>query len=64
MTAPTSAPWPYRPALIRAALALLLAIVSMMFDNWAGTALMIVAIVVGILAAVDLYRAWGRRAQR
>lgn len=64
MTAPTTATWPYRTALIRAALALLLAIVSMMFDNWAGMALMIAAILVGILAAVDLFRAWGNRAGR
>jgi hypothetical protein len=63
MTAPTPAPWPYRSALILAASALLLAIVSMMFDSWVGTALMIGAIAAGVLSALGLYQAWGRRSR-
>jgi hypothetical protein len=32
--------------------------VSMMFENWTGTALMVGSIVMDVLAAVNFYCAW------
>jgi hypothetical protein len=55
---PLSTSWPFNFSLILAALALLTAIVSMMFENWTGTALMVGSIVVDILSMVSFYRAW------
>jgi Na+/H+ antiporter NhaD/arsenite permease-like protein len=55
---PISNPWPFNRSLIFAALALLTAIVSMMFENWTGTVLMVGSIVLDVLAAVSFYRAW------
>jgi len=50
--------------LIFAAIALLTAIVSMMFENWTGTALMVTSIVVDVLAMVSFYRAWAVHPKR
>ena len=58
MIDPISTPWPFNLSLIFAAIALLTAIVSMMFENWTGTALMVTSIVVDVLAMVSFYRAW------
>jgi len=55
---PISRPWPFNFSLILAAIALLTAIVSMMFENSAGTALMVASIVADVLAMVYFYRAW------
>jgi len=55
---PISDPWPFNRSLIFAAIALLTAIVSMMFENWTGTALMAVSIAVDVLAMASFYRAW------
>jgi hypothetical protein len=44
--------------LILAASALLTAIVSMMFETWTGTVLMVGSIALDVLAAVSFYRAW------
>jgi hypothetical protein len=55
---PISTPWPFNFSLIWAAAALLTAIVSMMFENWTGTALMAGSIVMDVLAMVSFYRAW------
>ena len=55
---PISNPWPFNHALIFAAIALLTAIVSMMFENGTGTVLMVVSIVVDVLAMASFYRAW------
>ena len=58
MNDPISTPWPFNFTLILAAAALLTAIVSMMFENWTGTALMVGSIVMDVLAAVNFYCAW------
>ena len=58
MIDPISNPWPFNHSLIFAAIALLTAIVSMMFENWTGTALMVASIVVDVLAMASFYRAW------
>jgi hypothetical protein len=61
---PISTPWPFNYSLILAATALLTAIVSMMFENWAGTALMVGSIVIDVLAMVSFYRAWAIQPKR
>jgi Na+/H+ antiporter NhaD/arsenite permease-like protein len=61
---PISTPWPFNLSLIFAAIALLTAIVSMMFENWTGTALMVTSIVVDVLAMVSFYRAWAVHPKR
>ena len=58
MKDPISSPWPFNFSVILAAIALLTANVSMMFENWAGTALMLASIAVDALAMVYFYRAW------
>ena len=58
MSNPIQNPWPFNFCLLLAATALLTAIVSMMFENWAGTVLMVGSIVVDVLAMVSFYRAW------
>lgn len=58
MNDPISTPWPFNFSLILAASALLTAIVSMMFENWGGTALMAASIALDVLATVSFYRAW------
>lgn len=64
MIDPISTPWPFNLSLIFAAIALLTAIVSMMFENWTGTALMVTSIVVDVLAMVSFYRAWAVHPKR
>jgi hypothetical protein len=55
---PISSPWPFNFSLILAAIALLTAIVSMMFENWVGTTLMLASIAVDVMAMVNFYHAW------
>jgi hypothetical protein len=53
--------WAYRPALILTATALLVAMVSMMFASWVGTALALGAAVLTILAGRRFWEAWRKR---
>ena len=55
MSAPNVAPWPFRSSLILIAAALLLAIVSMAFEGWIGTALVAAAV---LLAVYGGYTYW------
>ena len=64
MIDPISSPWPFNLSLIFAAIALLIAIVSMMFTNWAGTTLMVASIIVDVMAMVSFYRAWAVHPRR
>jgi hypothetical protein len=61
MSAANSTLWPYRSVLILSAIALMLGGASMMFEGWIGTALLVGAIVIVILAAVRFWQSWPRR---
>jgi hypothetical protein len=61
MTPANGTLWPYRSVLILSAIALMLGGVSMMFEGWIGTALLVGAIVILILAAVRFWQSWPRR---
>ena len=53
--------WPYRSVLILSAIALMLGGLSMIFEGWIGTALLVGATVIVILAAARLWQCWPRR---
>jgi hypothetical protein len=61
MTTPTDTVWPYRSVLILSAIALMLGGLSMMFEDWIGSALLVGAIVIAIVAAVRFWQCWPRR---
>ena len=58
MTVPTDAKWPYRPALLLAAIALLLAMGSMLTVAWISTLLLVAAAVFGLVAVMHFWQKW------
>jgi glucose-6-phosphate-specific signal transduction histidine kinase len=58
MTLPTEAKWPYRPALLLAAIALLLAMASMLAAAWIATLLLVAAVVFALVAVVHFWQKW------
>jgi hypothetical protein len=61
MTAPKPRQWPLAPALRYAAFALLLAGAALMVQGWLSTAMWLAAVVLLVLAAVQLVKNWRRR---
>jgi hypothetical protein len=61
MTAANNTAWPYRSVLILSAIALILGGMSMMFEDWRGSALLVGAIIIIISAAVRFWNYWPRR---
>jgi energy-coupling factor transporter transmembrane protein EcfT len=62
MTAPRTPQWPLTPALRLAALALLFAAAALVVKGWLSTAMWLIAVVLVVLAAVQLAKNWRRRA--
>jgi fatty acid desaturase len=58
MTLPTEAKWPYRPALLLAAIALLLAMASMLAVTWIATLLLVAAVVFALVAVMHFWQKW------
>ena len=58
MTVPPRAKWPYRPALLLAALALLLAMASMLAAAWIATLLLVGAVVFALVAVMHFWQKW------
>jgi hypothetical protein len=58
MTVPSEAKWPYRPALLLAAIALLLAMASMLAAAWIATLLLIAAVVFALIAVMHFWQKW------
>jgi hypothetical protein len=58
MTVSSDTTWPYRHALVRTAIALLLAMGSMMSDGRISTLLLAVGLVVALVAAMRFWQAW------
>jgi hypothetical protein len=58
MTIPTNAKWPYRPALLLAAIALLLAMGSMLAVAWVATLLLVAAAVFALVAVMHFWQKW------
>jgi hypothetical protein len=58
MTVPSDPKWPYRPALLLAAVALLLAMGSLMSAGWIGTLLLAAAVVFALVAARHFWQIW------
>jgi hypothetical protein len=58
MTVPPQAKWPYRPALLLAALALLLAMASMLAAAWIANLLMVGAVVFALVAVMHFWQKW------
>jgi fatty acid desaturase len=58
MTIPTNAKWPYRPALLLAAIALLLAMGSMLAVAWIATLLLVAAAVFALVAVMHFWQKW------
>ena len=63
MTSPTPRPWPFIPTLRLAALALIIAVASLMFEGWTGDVLMVVAMLLALWGVAGYVRAWRRRSQ-
>jgi hypothetical protein len=58
MTVPPQAKWPYRPALLLAAIALLLTMASMLAAAWIATLLLVVAAVFALVAVTHFWQKW------
>jgi hypothetical protein len=58
MTVPTDAKWPYRPALLLAAIALLMAMGSMLTVAWIATLLLVAATVFALVAVMHFWQKW------
>jgi hypothetical protein len=58
MTLPTQAKWPYRPALLLAAIALILAMASMLAVAWMATLLLVAAVVFALVAVMHFWQKW------
>jgi fatty acid desaturase len=58
MTGPREAKWPYRPALLLAAIALLLAMASMLAAAWVATLLLVAAVVFALVAVMHFWQKW------
>jgi glucose-6-phosphate-specific signal transduction histidine kinase len=58
MTVPPQAKWPYRPALLLAAIALLLTMASMLAAAWIATLLLVAAAVFALVAVVHFWQKW------
>jgi glucose-6-phosphate-specific signal transduction histidine kinase len=58
MSVPSEAKWPYRPALLLAAIALLLAMASMLAAAWIATLLLIAAVVFALIAGMHFWQKW------
>jgi hypothetical protein len=58
MTIPSEAKWPYRPALLLAAIALLLAMASMLFVAWIAALLLVGAVVFALVAVTHFWQKW------
>ena len=58
MTIPTKAKWPYRPALLLAAIALILAMTSMLAVAWMATLLLVAAVVFALVAVMHFWQKW------
>jgi hypothetical protein len=58
MTVPPQAKWPYRPALLLAAVALLLTMVSMLAAAWIATLLLVAAVVFALVAVMHFWQKW------
>ena len=58
MTLPTNARWPYRPALLLAATALILAMASMLAVAWMATLLLVAAAVFALVALMHFWQKW------
>jgi glucose-6-phosphate-specific signal transduction histidine kinase len=58
MTLPTQAKWPYRPALLLAAIALILAMASMLAIAWMATLLLVAAVVFAVVAVMHFWQKW------
>jgi energy-coupling factor transporter transmembrane protein EcfT len=61
MTAPRPPQWPLTPALRLAALALLFAAGAALVQGWLSIAMWLVAVVLVVLAAIQLAKNWRRR---
>jgi glucose-6-phosphate-specific signal transduction histidine kinase len=58
MTVPIEAKWPYRPALLLAAIALLLAMGSMLAVAWIARLLLVAAVVFALVAVMHFWQKW------
>jgi glucose-6-phosphate-specific signal transduction histidine kinase len=58
MTLPTPGKWPYRPALLLAAIALILAMASMLAVAWMATLLLVAAVVFALVAVMHFWQKW------
>ncbi|HEX3236176.1 MAG TPA: hypothetical protein VHR41_18435 [Gemmatimonadales bacterium] len=58
MTLPTKARWPYRPALLLAAVALLLAMAAMLSALWLSSLLFVAAVAFALVAVLHFWRKW------
>jgi hypothetical protein len=58
MTVPPEAKWPYRPALLLAAIALLLAMGSMLAVAWIAALLLVAAAVFALVALMHFWQKW------
>jgi glucose-6-phosphate-specific signal transduction histidine kinase len=58
MTVPPEAKWPYRPALLLAAISLFLAMASMLTVAWIATLLLVTAVVFALVAAMHFWQKW------
>jgi glucose-6-phosphate-specific signal transduction histidine kinase len=58
MTVPPQAKWPYRPALLLAAIALLLTMASMLAAAWIATLLLVAAAVFALVAVTHFWQKW------
>jgi glucose-6-phosphate-specific signal transduction histidine kinase len=58
MTVPPQAKWPYRPALLLAAVALLLTMASMLAAAWIATLLLVAAVVFALVAVMHFWQKW------
>ncbi len=58
MIVPTEAKWPYRPALLLAAIALLLVMASLLAVDWVATLLLVAAVAFALVAVMHFWRKW------
>jgi hypothetical protein len=63
MTSPVPRRWPFIPTLRLAAIALIIAIASLLFEGWTGDVLMVVAMLLALWGVAGYVKAWRRRSQ-
>jgi hypothetical protein len=63
MTSPPQRPWPFVPTLRLAALAMIVALVSLMVEGWIGTVLMILALLLAVWGVIGYVKAWRTRSK-